>query len=214
MSFAKCSGDESHSCFVVINDLLYGMTAHGGDNDQGVIFSFNPATPTPTPTATPGCTPANYQALYAFLCSPPEGAEPLGRLTLDPDGTTLYGMTREGGSMGYGVVFKVDTSGNHYTVLHNFMGGHDDGATSDHGYVVQSGHHLYGMTTNGGHHNDGVIFKLNIIDQSFHVLHRFGETNNDGKNPCGSLLLVATAGGDKLYGTTQTGGDNDLGTVL
>jgi uncharacterized repeat protein (TIGR03803 family) len=92
-------------------------------------------------------------------------------------------MTREGDSMGYGVVFKVDTSGNHYTVLHNFMGGHDDGATSDHGYVVQSGHHLYGMTTNGGHHNDGVIFKLNIDDQTFDVIHRFGETNNDGKHP-------------------------------
>jgi uncharacterized repeat protein (TIGR03803 family) len=210
MSFAKCSGDESHSCFVVVNDLLYGMTAHGGDNDQGVIFSFNPAGPTPTPTATPACTPANYQVLDAFLCSPPEGAESHGRLTLDPDGTTLYGMTREGGSMGYGVVFKVDTSGNHYTVLHNFAGGHDDGATSDHGYVVQSGHHLYGMTTNGGHHNDGVIFKLNIDDQTFDVLHRFGETNNDGKHPYGSLLLV----GDKLYGTTQTGGDNDLGTVF
>jgi uncharacterized repeat protein (TIGR03803 family) len=210
MSFAKCSGDESHSCFVVVNDLLYGMTAHGGDNDQGVIFSFNPAAPTPTPTATPACTPANYQVLDAFLCSPPEGAEPHGRLTLDPDGTTLYGMTREGGSMGYGVVFKVDTTGNHYTVLHNFTGGHDDGATSDHGYVVQSGHHLYGMTTNGGHHNDGVIFKLNIDDQTFDVLHRFGETNNDGKHPYGSLLLV----GDKLYGTTQTGGDNDLGTVF
>jgi uncharacterized repeat protein (TIGR03803 family) len=214
MSFAKCSGDESHSCFVVVNNLLYGMTAHGGDNDQGVIFSFNPAGPTPTPTATPSCTPANYQALYAFLCSPPEGAESHGRLTLDPDGTTLYGMTREGGSMGYGVVFKVDTSGNHYTVLHNFMGGHDDGATSDHGYVVQSGHHLYGLTTNGGHHNYGVIFKLNIDDQSFHVLHRFGETNNDGKNPYGSLLLLTTNVGDKLYGTTQTGGDNDLGTVF
>jgi len=66
MSFAKCSGDESHSCFVIVNDLLYGITAHGGDNNQGVIFSFNPATSTPTPTATPACTPANYQALYAF----------------------------------------------------------------------------------------------------------------------------------------------------
>jgi uncharacterized repeat protein (TIGR03803 family) len=55
MSFAKCSGDESHSCFVVVNDFLYGMTAHGGDNDQGLIFSFNPAAPTPTPTATPAC---------------------------------------------------------------------------------------------------------------------------------------------------------------
>jgi uncharacterized repeat protein (TIGR03803 family) len=62
MSFAKCSGDESHSCFVVVNDLLHGITALGGDNDQGVIFSFNPA----TPTATPACTPAKLPSLRHF----------------------------------------------------------------------------------------------------------------------------------------------------
>jgi uncharacterized repeat protein (TIGR03803 family) len=75
-------------------------------------------------------------------------------------------MTRKGGEHHFGVVFSIDTSGNNYTVLHDFAGGDSDGATSDHGYVVQSGHHLYGMTTNGGHHDDGVIFKLNIDDQS------------------------------------------------
>jgi uncharacterized repeat protein (TIGR03803 family) len=66
------------------------------------------------------------------------------------------------------------------------------------------------MTINGGHHNDGVIFKLNIDDQSFQLLHKFGETHNDGKNPYGSLLLV----GNLLYGTTANGGDNDMGTVF
>jgi uncharacterized repeat protein (TIGR03803 family) len=69
-------------------------------------------------------------------------------------------MTRNGGEHDFGVVFSVDTSGSNYTVLHDFAGGDTDGATSDHGYVVQSGDHLYGMTTNGGHHDDGVIFKI------------------------------------------------------
>jgi uncharacterized repeat protein (TIGR03803 family) len=210
LSLHNSIGDESHSCFVVVNDILYGMTAAGGDNGEGVIFSFNPATPTPTPTATPTPTPANFQTLFSFACASSTGKEPHGRLTLDPNGTTLYGMTRKGGDHDYGVVFKVDTSGNNYQVLHDFSGGDSDGATSDHGYVVQSGHHLYGMTTNGGHHDDGVIFKLNIDDQSFQLLHRFGETHHDGKNPYGSLLLV----GDNLYGTTANGGDNDLGTVF
>jgi uncharacterized repeat protein (TIGR03803 family) len=228
-------GDEPHSCFVVVNDILYGMTAAGGDEGEGVIFSFNPAAPTPTPTATstpgsgegvmlsfnpagptptptatPTSTPAYFETLFSFACASSTGKEPHGRLTLDPNGTTLYGMTRKGGEHDFGVVFSIDKSGNNYTVLHDFAGGHDDGATSDHGYVVQSGHHLYGMTTNGGHHDDGVIFKLNIDDQSFQLLHRFGETHHDGKNPYGSLLLV----GNKLYGTTANGGDNDLGTVF
>jgi uncharacterized repeat protein (TIGR03803 family) len=119
-------------------------------------------------------------------------------------------MTRKGGEHDFGVVFGVDTSGNNYTVLHDFAGGDSDGATSDHGYVVQSGDHLYGMTTNGGHHDDGVLFRIKTDGSSFDLLQKFGETNHDGKNPYGSLLLV----GDKLYGTTANGGDNDLGTVF
>src|SRR5436309_5297294 len=210
LSLHNSIGDESHSCFVVANNILYGMTASGGDNGEGVVFSFDPSAPTPTPTATPTPTPANFQALFSFACASSTGKEPHGRLTLDPNGTTLYGMTRKGGEHDFGVVFSIDTSGNNYTELHDFAGGDSDGATSDHGYVVQSGHHLYGMTTDGGHHDDGVLFKLNIDDQSFQLLHKFGETHHDGKNPYGSLLLV----GDQLYGTTANGGDNDLGTVF
>ncbi len=228
-------GDESHSCFVVSNNILYGMTASGGDNGEGVVFSFdpaaptatctptptpnsgervvlsfNPAVPTPTPTASPTPTPTNFQTLFSFACASSTGKEPHGRLTLDPDGTTLYGMTRKGGAHDLGVVFKVDTSGNNYMVLHDFSGGDSDGATSDHGYVVQLGDYLYGMTTDGGHHDDGVLFTIKTDGSSFALLLKFGETHHDGKNPYGSLLLV----GDQLYGTTANGGDNDLGTVF
>jgi len=210
LSLHNSVGDESHSCFVVANDILYGMTASGGDNGEGVIFSFDPAAPMPTPTATPTPTPANFQTLFSFACASSTGKEPHGRLTLDPDETTLYGMTRKGGEHDLGVVFKFDTNGEIYTELHDFAGGDSDGATSDHGYVVQSGDHLYGMTTNGGHHDDGVIFKIKTDGSSFDLLHKFGETHHDGKNPYGSLLLV----GNKLYGTTANGGDNDLGTVF
>ena len=211
LSLHNSIGDESHSCFVVgQNGILYGMTASGGDNGEGVIFSFNPATPTPTPTATPTAMPANFQTLFSFACASSTGKEPHGRLTLDPNLTILYGMTRKGGDHDLGVVFKFDTSDNTYSELHDFAGGHDDGATSDHGYVVQSGDHLYGITTNGGHHDDGVLFRIKTDGSSFDLLHKFGETHHDGKNPYGSLLLVD----NKLYGTTANGGGNDLGTVF
>ena len=68
-----------------------GFSGDGGDNDGGVIFSFDPST-------------SNYQPVYSF--AKPTGHEPHGRLTLDPNGTTLYGMTRKGGSSGFGVVFS------------------------------------------------------------------------------------------------------------
>ena len=108
ISLAKATGDQSHSCFVVVDDILYGMTAAGGDSDEGVIFSFDPLT-------------SNYQTLNSFICTS-LGAEPPGRLTLDPDGRTLYGMTRKGGGHGFGVVFSIDTGGGNYIVLHDFAG--------------------------------------------------------------------------------------------
>ena len=199
VSLTKSQGDEPHSCFVVVNymgnNLLYGMTSSGGDHDGGVIFSFDPTTST-------------YQNLYSFQES--TGHEPHGRLTLDPIGTTLYGMTRKGGSQKYGVVFSIDTSGHNYMVLHNFTGGPNDGAMTDHGYVVQANNMLYGMTTNGGPNNHGVIFCITTGGQGFHIMHLFGSTHHDGKNPYGSLLLV----GNQLYGTTANGGDYRLGTVF
>jgi uncharacterized repeat protein (TIGR03803 family) len=177
------------------NNLLYGMTESGGDNDGGVIFSFDPST-------------SNYQPVYSF--AKPTGHEPHGRLTLDPTGTTLYGMTRKGGSSGFGVVFSFDITTSNYQVLHDFMGGPTDGATTDHGYVVQSGNYLYGMTTYGGPSNNGVLFKLTTNGQTFCPLHFFPATGHDGKEPYGSLLLV----GSQLYGTTAKGGDYNSGTVF
>ena len=53
-SLHNAIGDSPHSCFVVANNnILYGMTAAGGDNDEGVIFSFDPST-------------SNYQPLYSL----------------------------------------------------------------------------------------------------------------------------------------------------
>lgn len=199
-SLHKDVGDEPHSCFVVVGNLLYGMTESGGNHDGGVIFQFDPSTST-------------YHHIYSFQSS--TGHEPHGRLMLDANGTTLYGMTRKGGTYGYGVVFSIDTSGNNYQVLHNFSGdmfGTNDGATPDHGYVIQQNNVLYGLTSNGGKSNNGVLFTITLTatGPTFNVLYKFGTAHHDGKNPYGSLLLV----GNQLYGTTANGGDNHAGTVF
>jgi hypothetical protein len=54
-------------------------------------------------------------------------------------------------------------------VLHDFIGGPNDGATSDHGYVVQAGNVLYGMKTDGGLSSNGVIFSLTTDGTTFQV---------------------------------------------
>src|SRR5579872_354976 len=57
--------------------------------------------------------PAQTQTLTVLhnFTNFPDGGRPTGRLLLDPAGN-LYGTTTIGGNIGYGSVFKVDTSGN------------------------------------------------------------------------------------------------------
>jgi uncharacterized repeat protein (TIGR03803 family) len=113
------------------------------------------------------------------------------------------------------MVFKVDTSGGGYTVLHSFgQGGHILGGT----LIEGSDGVLYGTTLGGGTHTDqwgnggGTVFKLNKDGSNYSVLYNFGSTASDGAGPYARLL----EGRDGvLYGTTQGGGHtNQYGTSL
>jgi uncharacterized repeat protein (TIGR03803 family) len=73
---------------------------------------------------------------------------PFGSLIKASNGL-LYGMAFGGGSLGYGVIFSFNPTGNVYTVLHNFDG--INGAAPS-GALVQSGTSglFYGFTQQGG----------------------------------------------------------------
>ena len=207
---ASKTGDQQHSCFVVIDNVLYAMTASGGSHEGGVIYSVNP-------------DGSNFTVLHNF--KPIEGDEPHGRLSYD--GAQLYGMTRKGiiipggGPAGriinpkprrtFGTIFQIDPDGSNYNVLHYFFGGAHDGATTDHGYVVLDVNNvLYGLTTFGGSANKGVIFSIDNDGSEFALLHTFVGGASDGANPYGSLLINGT----DLYGTTASGGASNKGTVF
>ena len=71
------------------------------------------------------------------------GANPYGSLTLS--GSTLYGMTSEGGAYGAGTIFQINTDGTGYKVLYSFGSVANDGAYP-YGSLTLSGTTLYGMT--------------------------------------------------------------------
>jgi uncharacterized repeat protein (TIGR03803 family) len=118
----------------------------------------------------------------------------------------LYGTTSGRGS-GYGVVFKVDTTGNE-TVLHSFTG--KDGAYPFGGLVRDAGGNLYGTTPNGGvvggtcmvTSGCGTVFKVSAAGK-FTLLHAF-TGGADGATPYIGHLIQDSAG--NLYGTTLNGG--------
>ena len=88
------------------------------------------------------------------------GWNPHGSLTLS--GTTLYGMTLDGGTDRYGNIFSVGIDGSGFQNLYSFTGGADGGYP--YGDLTFSGGTLFGMTSAGGNgvgtNGDGTVFAL------------------------------------------------------
>ena len=180
--------------------VFYGMTSEGGANSNGVIFSYDPIGNVYTDlinfTGTGGSNP---------------GRSPQGSLTLS--GGVFYGITEGGGATGYGVIFSYNPVGNVYTSLVNFTGtsGSNPGGFSS-GSLTLSGGVFYGMTSEGGAKDSGVIFSYDPVGNVYTDLINFTGTggSNPGAWPFGSL----TFSGGILYGMTAYGGVNDSGVIF
>ncbi len=186
---------------VLSGNTLYGTASVGGShNSVGTIFKVN----------TDG---TGFTNLYTFsgLVRSVDGAYPMAGMVLS--GSTLYGTTEEGGTNGYGTIFKIDTNGTGFATLHAFpatlSGTNSDGAQPEDGLIL-SGGTLYGTASLGGK-GHGTVFSLNTVDSGFTNLYNF--TNGvDGSTPVGALALSDGT----LYGTASSGGTNfpGWGTVF
>ncbi len=127
----------------------------------------------------------------------------------------LYGTTH-GGGKGYGVVYQLTLSGGVWseTVLHPFAAGASDGAYPDGGLVFDKAGNLYGMTTQGGTSNLGTVYELKKSggQWNFSVIYSFAGSSKDGEYPDSSSLVFDSKG--NLYGTTEYGGADNLGTIF
>ncbi len=157
---------------------------------------------------------AQFSVLHSFAGSATDGANPVGSLILS--GSTLYGMTSGGGADNYGTIFKINTDGNGFQLLHTFIGSDGNsqntwpGYFQPHGSLTLSGSTLYGMAYGGGTSNYGTVFKVNTDGSGFQLLHTFTASSSDGANPAGSLTLSDST----LYGMTSGGGANGRGTIF
>ena len=131
--------------------ILYGMTPSGGSNGVGTLFSIN----------TDG---SGFGLLHSFGGGTSDGANPFGSLTLS--GSTLYGMTRDGGNSDNGTLFSIGTDGSNFRLLERF-GGSLPGGGDPHGDLTLSddGSLLYGMTYTGGTAGSGVVFSRPIVPE-------------------------------------------------
>jgi uncharacterized repeat protein (TIGR03803 family) len=174
--------------------VLFGTTQYGGSSNNGVIFRLN----------TDG---SGYTNLYSFKgpAVAYDAANPNGALVLS--GTNLFGMTSEGGYQNqFGAIFRINTDGSGYTLLHTFTAG-VAGAYPE-GSLTMSGTNLFGMTKRGGDSNNGLIFRLNTDGSDYTNLYSFAGGANSGALPHGSLALSGT----NLFGMTGEGGTSTGGT--
>lgn len=188
-------GAQPHSCLMMVDSVLYGLTAAGGTHGNGTLYKMN-------------LDGSGFSVLHSFHNSTGDNSH--GRLTLSSGGNKLFGMTKEGGSSDFGVIFSYDLNSTDYAILHTFIGGANDGKTTDHGYLARSGDTVFGMTQYGGASDEGIVFSMNDDGTNFQIIHSFGSSANDGLYPYGSLELS----NGWLYGTTREGGDNNDGTVF
>ena len=142
------------------------------------------------------------------------GQIPAAGLVADGAGN-LYGTTGFGGSNDLGVVFEVSPSSKTLGVLHSFTG--PDGALPDQAaMIIDPSGNLYGTTIAGGNgtgcggYGCGVVFEVTPSSKTETVLHTF-TGGNDGGNPVASLMADSSF---NLYGTTQSGGALNGGTVF
>jgi uncharacterized repeat protein (TIGR03803 family) len=196
-SFAGPPGDgygPEYGTPAVSGSTVFGTTVAGGTDNYGAIYKM----------AVDG---TSYQVLHSFQFGVGSGGGPFGSLILD--GSTLYGMASAGGIGNHGTVFKMAIDGSGYTTLHAFAGGLNDGAAPEGGLVL-AGSTLYGMTTSGGAAGLGVLFGIGEDGSGYDVMHSFLGGALDGARPAGDLLLD----GGTLYGLSDGGGVNNLGTVF
>jgi uncharacterized repeat protein (TIGR03803 family) len=195
--------------------LVYGLAGHVTAQTLTTLYSFSAAFP--------------YTISNALGVSGPwyTNSDGFGPNDVILSGDTLYGTTFAGGAGANGTVFKVNTNGTGFTVLHSFMppSGYvadrgevnSDGANPN-GSLILSGNTLYGTASQGGNWGGGTVFAVNTDGTGFKLLHTFVTTNNlcftcpgsDGNSPFAGPTLL----GNTLYGTTAFGGASGNGTVF
>ena len=160
-----------------------------------------------------------FSVLHAFTGGA-DGQSPNGVTVAGPG--ILYGTAFEGGTHGWGTVFKLAQRRSRWTVspLWEFTDG-SDGAQPFASVTVGPNGALYGTTFQGGSSDDGTVYELHppaaackttaICYWNETVLHSFQAKANDGQFP--EYVSPAFDHAGNLYGTTQVGGAHGAGIL-
>ena len=173
-----------------IDGNFYGTTA-GSTSQNSTVYKLTPA--------------GAFSTVYTFDST--SGYFPQAPLLQATDGT-LYATTTTGGSFNCGSIVQITTTGA-LKHIHSFNCGKEGGVPLSPLIQAADGQ-FYGTADSGGAAGAGTAFRLNP-NWTFTVLHSFGTTPGDGKNP-GSGFVQGTDA--KLYSATAGGGSASAGSLF
>lgn len=179
---------------------LYGTTTNGGADDLGTVFKVTAA--------------GVFTNLLDFtgIAGAKKGSVP-NPLFLHTDGF-FYGSTQAGGVNDLGTVFRMTAAGTLTTLAELSGTVSPKKGTAPSGRVVVSGTTIFGTTQWGGTYDLGTVFSLTASGTWTPLVTFSGMTAESnarrGSSPNSGLTLL----GGTLYGTTETGGADDFGTIF
>jgi uncharacterized repeat protein (TIGR03803 family) len=126
---------------------VYGTASLGGSYGRGVVFRLTPH--------------GGFTVLHNFGDPqyPDDGTLPESGLVLATDGN-LYGVTSSGGTSTYwGVIFRITTADD-YSILYNFD--FTSGGAPQSTPIQHTNGEIYGLASEGGASNDGVVYSFDL----------------------------------------------------
>lgn len=164
--------------------VLYGVTNTGGNENAGVLYSYN--------TSTGG----QVNKMFDFPRAPGGVARPASNLV--QVGTKLYGVTSTSGANAAGCIYEVTLGPTTVTAVHSFTGGL--GGSSPYSEIAMVGNKIYGFA-NGGLNSQGVLWQYNPSTLTYSTidLASFGASAPLPLKVSGTkIYFVAFSGGQKV----------------
>jgi uncharacterized repeat protein (TIGR03803 family) len=200
VSFTGANGAHGNTTMVLVGTTLYGATANGGANNDGVVFSVN----------TDG---TGFTLLHQFSGS--DGSDPVA-LVAGKNGV-IYGVAQSGGAgNNAGVLFSLTPNGV-YSLLHTFALPANSGPNT---LLMAANGTLVGSTFIGGtsslscHNGCGTVFSYVPNTKEFSTLYTLPSSDKQGTYPyVGSIGPGPTVYGadvNAVFSLTQGSGFSAL----
>lgn len=184
-SFSGADGRDLYNRVVLADGALYTTAVRGGEHDKGTLVRYDLAA-------------GSLAVLHHF-----DGRDGRAPFNLSAAaGGQVYGITRADEVNYKGVLFRHDIDSERTRVLHRFAGPPTGAEHPLYAPLLHRGQ-LYGLSTRGGLHNQGALYRIDTDGRGFALLHSFAA--GSGTRPFGGLLaldgwLVGTASDITLRG--------------